>query len=667
MTFAHPQLLWLLALPAALLLAAMFARVRTTKIAHPKIARANIDRAGLRFHASAHLSRRPVAAALALAGVIAALARPQGTAIATPTLIQARDVLVAVDVSRSMLADDVAPTRLARARLLVHDLADALRGERLGLLPFAGTAFLQSPLSADYEIFRTFLDELGPDMIPAGGSDFAGLLRSADEAFGPADSTAPGAPLPPDRYLIILSDGEAQDSSWRPLAEKLASRGVRVLALGVGTAAGAMVPDGQGGLIKDERGAVILTKLNPATLQDLARLTDGAYRDASAWVDVPALLAETIARGRTARATADLAPRRQELFGWFLAPALLLLAASLVREFPALPRLPARPPRLPAATARVAPFILALLAAGLGAPLPTRAASTAAAPTPAPAPADPLVDLVDKLAAAEQPAASDFARLADLTASRGEQARTSADSAAPVPEGALRDALAAVSAGQAADPRAADWPALRKRLETLLAPPPQQQQQQQSQDNKSQKSDPQKSPEQKSQDKNQSPQDSSQSEKKSSDSENNSSPDSQKSPSGSGQPSEKKDPSSSGSDSAPSATQPKPDDAKPLGDLANKPDEKKPEGENAPVPADQPPTEDTPAQQAGGVSASGRPADADPAADAASLDPALAMPRQRLERVRDADAPARLFQLLQDSENPPEDRERRAAGNRQTW
>lgn len=672
MTFAHPQLLWLLALPAALLLATAFARVRAKAHEHPKIPRASVDRSGLHLRSSALLARRPVAAALALAGLVAALARPQGAAIATPTLIQARDVLVAVDVSRSMLADDVAPSRLARARLLVHDLADALRGERLGLLPFAGTAFLQSPLSADYEIFRTFLDELGPDMIPAGGSDFAGLLSAADEAFGPADSTAPGAPLPPDRYLVILSDGEAQDASWRPLAEKLAARGVRVLALGVGTAAGAMVPDGQGGLVKDERGAVVLTRLNPATLQDLARLTEGAYRDASAWVDLPALLAETVARGRTARATADLAPRRQELFAWFLAPALLLAIVSLVREFPAFPRLPARPPRLPAATARVAPFLLALLAAGLGTPLPTRAAPSAAAPAPVQAPADPLVELVDKLAAADQPAASDFARLADLTASRGEQARASADSAALVPEGALRDALAAVSAGQAADPRAADWPALRTRLETLLAPPPRQQPQQ-AQDDKSQKSDSQKSPEQKSQDENQSPQDSpSQSEKKSSESENDSSPDSQKSPSGSGQPSEKKDPSSSGSDSNAPAPQPKPDDAKPLGDLAKKSDEKKPEDDKAasassPAPAEPPPPEDSPAQQAGGVSASGRPADADPAADAAALDPSLAVPRQRLDRVRDADAPARLYQLLQESENPPEDRERRAAGNRQTW
>lgn len=673
MTFAHPQLLWLLALPAALLLAAAFARVRAGTEAHPKIARANVDRAGLSFRDSALLARRPVAAALALAGLVAALARPQGAAIATPTLIQARDVLVAVDVSRSMLADDIAPSRLARARLLVHDLADALRGERLGLLPFAGTAFLQSPLSADYEIFRTFLDELGPDMIPAGGSDFAGLLRAADEAFGPPDSTAPGAPLPPDRYLIVLSDGEAQDASWRPIAEKLAARGVRVIALGVGTAAGAMVPDGQGGLVKDERGAVVLTRLNPSTLQDLARVTEGAYRDASAWVDVPALLAETVARGRTARATADLAPRRQELFAWFIAPSLLLLAVALVREFPAFPRLPARPPRLPAATARVAPFLLALLAAGLGAPSATRAAPSASAPTPAPAPADPLIALVDKLAAADEPAASDFARLADLTASRGEEARASADPGAQIPEGALRDALAAVSAGQTADPRAADWPALRKRLETLLAPPPKPPQQQPQDKQQQQKSDPQKSPEQKSQDNNPSPQDSSSKpEKSSSDTENKSSPESQKSPSDSGQSSDKKDPSSSDSGSTSSSPKPKPDDSKPLGDLAQKPDAKKSEdekseGEKASAPAEQPPPEDAPAQQAGGVSASGRPADAEAAADAAALDPALAVPRQRLERVRDADAPARLFQLLQDSENPPEDRERRAGGNRQTW
>lgn len=647
MSFAHPQLLWLLALPAALVLVAAFARVRDSRLARPKIPRASLEASRLRLRAAPPRSARPLAAALGLACLVAALARPQGAAVATPSFTQARDVLVAVDVSRSMLADDVAPNRLARARLLVRDLADALRGERLGLLPFAGTAFLQSPLSADYEIFRTFLDELGPDMIPAGGSDFAALLRVAGDAFGPAPSPDDPTPLP-DRYLVVLSDGEAENDAWRPLAQRLAERGVRVVALGLGTSAGAMVPDGKGGLTKDPRGAAVLSRLNPATLQELARATDGAYRDASSWVDLPALLKETISRGRASRVATESAPRRQEFFAWFLAPALLLLGLSLVREFPPVPRVSTKPLQIASVPlVRLVPFVVVLAGA---ATLPRD--TLAAEPSPAP---DPLLSLVDRLAAAPELSAPDLARLAQLSAELGEQARAQAGKT-PFPEGAVRDALAAVSAGQAGDPKAADWPALRKRLEALLAPPPQL---------------PQESPQ------NQKPQD--QSPQSPKDDQSPSSPDKSSSPSSPEKtPSEqsKSEPASSdpaGSDSRQSGEsgQPKPSGEKPLGDLASDPKPKdKPEApEQAPAPSEQPAPDsaDEPPQQAGGVSASGRPADPEASGDTPALDPALALPQQRLERVRDSDSPARLFQLLQDSEITPEERERRAAGAKQTW
>lgn len=666
MTFAHPILLWLLAIPALFLLATAFSRSRRASDPLPKIPRASLrsGRWSLLVGQGAFLPR-PLAAGLALALLVLALARPQGATLSTPSFTQARDVLVAVDVSRSMQADDVPPSRLARARLLVRDLADDLRGERLGLLPFAGTAFLQSPLSADYEIFRTFLDELGPDMIPAGGSDFAALLRAAGDAFGPATPPSDAA-LAPDRYLVVLSDGEAESDAWRPLAQRLAERGVRIIALGLGTPAGAMVPDGKGGLTKDARGAAVLSRLNPATLQELARATGGIYRDASSWVDLPALLKETVARGRASRVGTETAPRRQELFGWFLAPALLILAVSLVREFPPVPRVSTKPLHASAgAVVRVIPLAFAVGCAVIAG----RRACAADAPPPPP---DPLLSLVEKLSSAPELAAADLARLATLSAERGEQARSQpAGGAAPFPEGAVRDALAAVSAGQGADPKAADWPALRKRLEALLAPPPEQSQEQQSQkpspqdkkQDQPEKSDDQKSPQEKqsSDQSNGSPKEQENSQSRSSDSKSGSSGDS----SSGGQ--------SDSANNEASQSSPRPSGEKPLGDLASSPPSDTPAEEsdqkNASAPADQarPESADEPTQQAGGVSASGRPGDADASGDAASLDPALALPQQRLDRVRDSDAPARLFQLLQESETPPEERERRAAGAKQTW
>jgi Ca-activated chloride channel family protein len=632
-TFAHPHLLWLLVVPAACLLAAALVRARASVDPHPKITRATLFPSGLRLRFASLAAPRPVAAGLALALLALALARPQGATLDTPSFTEARDVLVAVDVSRSMLADDVAPNRLDRARLLVRNLADELRGERLGLLPFAGTAFLQSPLSADYEIFRDFLDELGPDMIPAGGSDFAALLRTADEAFGAENATPDGPEA--DRYLVVLSDGEADSDTWRPLAEKLARRGVRVLALGLGTAAGTVIPDAEGGLVKDARGAAVLSRLQPATLQDLARLTDGAYRDASAWVDLPALLRETVARGRATRVALDRAPRREELFAWFLAPALLLLGLALIREFPAPAPVSTRHLRSPVSAALLALLLLPALA-----PRSVRAAEPAAAP-------DPLVALVDRLAAAPGLAAQDYARLATLTAELGEQARTAGQPTPP--EGALRDALAAVAAGRAADPGAADWPALRSRLEALLTPPPRPEKPEQ-QNQSPQQPDQPKQPDQRD------PSDSSEQSEQSEQSDPSASPKQPDQPPQSDQQSS----SSDGQPSPPSTPK-----SPALGD-SKQPSESEPPPEQSPGPSDQP-SPDEPAQQAGGVSASGRSEEADPSTDPVAIDPALALPQQRLDRVRDADAPARLFQLLQEADTPPETRERAPAAPRQTW
>ena len=649
MTFAHPQLLWLLLAPAALLLAHLLPARTAAAVSHPKIPRARLSASSFQLLTGTKnaLAARLILLPLALAALVLALSRPQGRTLATPTVTESRDVLVAVDVSRSMLADDLPPNRLTRARLLVRTLADELKGERLGLLPFAGTAFLQCPLSADYDIFRTFLDELGPDLIPAGGSNYNALLTAAEEAFGPATGSSPDAPATADRYLIILSDGEAQDDTWKPLAEKLVARGVRVIALGLGTPAGAMVPDGKGGLIKDERGAAVLSRLDASTLQELARLSDGTYRDASAWIDLPALLKETVSRGRTARTTTDTAPRREELFAWFLAPALALLAAALLREVPVTPRArQLRPPAIPVAAAVLGLFLLP--------PSPSTVRAAEAPPSPAP---DPLVTLVGQLASAPDLAAPDLARLATLTADQGEKA--SPQSPAP-PKGALQDALAAVNLGAALDPSAADWKSLRSRLDALLnppKPPPQDSKSDQSQN-------------QEKSDQNQSSPDSkSSSDQKSNNAQKSDPKDSSGSPDQDS--SANRDPkspgSSSSSPSSPGAEEPKdpnapgssaPTDSKPIGDLSSQSNPTPPP--TSPDSAAAPPE---PTQRAGGVSASGQPADG---SATVSADPALAAPLQRLDRVRSADAPARLYQLMQESESPP-DAESRAATRKRDW
>lgn len=326
----HP---WILALvPLAPLLAWTVFRGKTGKggtLNLPKVLR---RWAGTRAVTDRPSAKRRVTGlwlGLGSALVLVALARPQWGTLEETVFDQSREVLIALDLSASMLAEDVKPTRLARAKLLIGALLDELQGERVGLAVFAGTAFLQVPMSSDYEIMRDILPGLDPSYLPQAGTDYAGMLRVANEAFG--QSTAA------DRFLIVLSDGEAHDPDWRRALEELKKKEVKVISLGIGTFAGGLVPDGQGGVVKDGRGAAVLSKLEPATLEELAQTTGGVYREASNWVDLAELIKETVAQGKTGDFSKTRDVRMAERFQWFLAPGILFLALSFGLEIPSLP------------------------------------------------------------------------------------------------------------------------------------------------------------------------------------------------------------------------------------------------------------------------------------------------------------------------------------------
>ncbi|HEX2101153.1 MAG TPA: VWA domain-containing protein [Candidatus Synoicihabitans sp.] len=223
MSFHWPQVWWALLIPIALMIWELTRRKRASAAAHPKILRAEASPTALTLsNATTRASTSPRVQWrlwLGLVLLVGALSRPQWGRIEEQVFDQAREVLIAVDLSRSMLAPDVPPSRLERAKLLITSLLERLEGERVGLIVFAGTAFLQSPLSADYEILREFLPALGPDFLPQGGTDYQAMLQTALDAFG----EGPGA----DRFLIVLSDGEAQSEEWQKHVTALRDRGVR--------------------------------------------------------------------------------------------------------------------------------------------------------------------------------------------------------------------------------------------------------------------------------------------------------------------------------------------------------------------------------------------------------------------------------------------------------
>ncbi len=284
-----------------------------------------------------------VMAAIALA--IIAAARPQWGEHDEAAIANTREVVIALDLSRSMLTDDVAPSRLDVARTVTSQLLDSLNGESVGLVVFAGTAFVQVPLSPDYQIIREFMPSLDTGYLPQGGSDYSRMLDAALEGF----SDTPDR----DRYLIVLSDGESSVEGWESRLDAMTKRDIHVLSIGIGTDKGAFIPDPQGGYVVDSNGDTVHSKLMPATLQALANRTNGEYLNASALKDagdVKSLLQKTVETGRKGRVNNEGSLVRTERFQWFLLPAILLGLLSLSREFRRQPQ-PRQVRREPAAAA----------------------------------------------------------------------------------------------------------------------------------------------------------------------------------------------------------------------------------------------------------------------------------------------------------------------------
>ncbi len=626
MTFAWPYILWLLVVPIAWPVWEFRRRHRAGRGSHPKILEAEAATHALTLAGPARAARRRahlwLSAAVALG--IVAVARPQWGHLDEPVFDQSREILLAIDLSRSMLTPDVKPSRLERAKLLVQSLLEKLAGERVGLVVFSGTAFLQSPLSSDYEILREFLPNLGPDTLPEGGTNYRALIDTALEAFGNSSAA--------DRFLIVLSDGEATDDDWRPQVAELRKRGVRVLGLGVGTAAGAIIPDGTGGFVKDERGAVVLSKLEPATLQDLARETGGAYRDASSWVDLASLLQQTVEAGQKGKFVETKSIRYVERFQWPLAFSLACLLLSLCYEFPVRPKPRELRLTIPTPKETALSGLATLLVLALALPFSFTSQAKAAEPPPPPPAASvafaALGKIVARLSSTSERSPRDWGELAQETVSWGQHLQSAQQ---PVPAGPVRDALQAVDLGSKRDPKTADWPTLRSELEKLLVDPEAKKNDQKSDskqgDSKSDQD--QKKSDSKSDD--QKKQDQKNDKNAQNNKEDNKSPTPQPKDSNDGDKQQDKN-----SQDKSGTSQPKPgsDSNSAFGKMDSPP-------RPTPTPVGAPGE----TQKVGGATEK-------PPPDAAKADPALALPLQNLEQVRNDDSPARLFQLMEGEHKP---------------
>jgi Ca-activated chloride channel homolog len=358
MTFANPRMLWLLLVIPPALLAFFWWAGRTRQRLLTQFIQARLLPT-LTIGISATRQKISVGClVLAVVCLILALARPQWGFDWEEMKQRGLDLVVAIDTSKSMLAEDIAPNRLARAKLAALELMQRAKSDRLGLVAFAGSAFLQCPLTIDDAAFRQSVEALNVNIIPQGGTAIAEAIETALTAFKEADNY---------KVLVLLTDGEDHDSGALEAAEKAAKAGMRIFTIGIGTAEGELlrVKDAQGGsdYVRDEQGNVVKSHLDERLLQQISGATEGGFylplRGAKA---IDTLYDQGLAKLPKSQGQEKFVRRYHERYHWPLAVAIVLLLVEML--FPERKREPkAKPAAMPPAQSalRTAVAVLVLL------------------------------------------------------------------------------------------------------------------------------------------------------------------------------------------------------------------------------------------------------------------------------------------------------------------
>lgn len=235
------------------------------------------------------------------------------------------DIVFAIDVSKSMLCEDVAPSRLEKAKQFVGQTISKLKGDRIGIVAYAGSAFPVLPLTTDYNIAKMFLQQMHPDMVSSQGTSLGDALDLSAEFFNNADAT--------NKLIILLSDGEDHEELIDDAIEKAEKKGMKVITIGVGTEVGGPIPLKENGQViafkRDSEDQVVTTKFTDVTLKTIAKETKGAYLYGSTTQKVTEFLADAISKIEKSEFEATQMADYKSQFQWFLFFALCFLFADI--------------------------------------------------------------------------------------------------------------------------------------------------------------------------------------------------------------------------------------------------------------------------------------------------------------------------------------------------
>ena len=326
MSFGAPQWLWGLVLVPILI--ALF--VRAERRGLRRLQEFVSARLLPQLAGTVNRPRRVIRFALQLLGLslaLMSLAQPRWGYTFEDVKRKGLDLLIAVDTSRSMLSNDVQPSRLERVKLAIQDLINELQGDRVGLIAFAGRAFLQAPLTIDYDAVVEAINDLDTKTIPEGGTNISNAITLATQSFG---KSAMG-----NRALIIFTDGEELSGDAVKTAKEAADAGVRIFTVGVGTPQGSLIPiagdDGETAFVKDSAGQVVKSKLDDKRLRELAQAAGGFYLHLENGPrTMQQIQNEGLAKMQAAEMDVRLSRRPIERYEWPLGAALIALAFSIL-------------------------------------------------------------------------------------------------------------------------------------------------------------------------------------------------------------------------------------------------------------------------------------------------------------------------------------------------
>ena len=258
---------------------------------------------------------------LTLGLLIMALAGPRWGSHYQEVSRKGVDIMILVDVSPSMMVEDVKPDRLTRARREILDFLSVVQGDRVGLIAFSGAAFVQCPLTLDYGAVEMFLEGLKPGLIPVPGTDLGAAIDTGVSSFDFTSNT--------DKVILLITDGEDNENRGTEAAKRAAEKSVKIFVFGIGDTSGGPIPalDGKGGFMKDKEGNLVLSRLDESGLRKIASETGGEYvRSVAGDLDLDLLYFEGI-RSKTEAQTLKSGKLKvnEERFTFFLLAGFLLL------------------------------------------------------------------------------------------------------------------------------------------------------------------------------------------------------------------------------------------------------------------------------------------------------------------------------------------------------